>query len=60
MDKPNAESILPPEKLESAYGDIQRVMEDITHQMHGKQNQFLIKSGKTGLEQCCPESRKRR
>ena len=44
VDRPNAESILPPEKFESALGDIKYVIEDIiTHQKHGKQNQFLIK-----------------
>ena len=29
VDKPNAESILPPEKFESALGDIKYVIEDI-------------------------------
>ena len=44
VDKPNAESVLPPEKFESAYGEMQYVIEDIiTHQKHGTQNQFLIK-----------------
>ena len=44
VDKPNAKSILPPEKFESTLNEQEYEMHSvITHDKHGKQNRFLIR-----------------
>ena len=44
VDKPNAKSILPPEKFESTMNEQEYEMHSvITHDKHGKQNRFLIR-----------------